>query len=900
MPSPVPNSTIQFPKVIVTDGEFVLFTPGNPATVVIEGGGGSGTLPTADAADATVGSPTNTTVLVVGAQDPSGNTQPLKVDVSGNLLTSGGGGGGSNPAAGPTGTAVPADASYTGINVAGNLVGVSTANPMPVSATALPLPTGASTSALQTTGNTSLASIDSKLTNPLPVSGTVAVSNFPATQPVSGTVTVVQPTGTNLHVDVDQPLPAGTNVIGHVIADTGSTTVVTGNVAVTNAGLTNLDVALSTRTKPADQQHTIIDSGTTVVTQPTGTNLHIVVDSGSITANAGTNLNTSALALDATLTGGTQKTRVTGNTGAAMDAAGQNAASPANELLVAGQFNTSPTTITTGNVSPLQLDSSGNLLVNIKAGSSGNGAASNTGAAVPAQASYTGFNSAGNLVGVSSAAPFPVTLANTGANATAVKVDGSAVTQPVSGTVTANIGTSGSLALDASVTGLQVAQGSTTSGQKGELNMGAVTTSNPSYSNGQTSPLSLDASGALRTSLTNSSTNLQVLPAIANAATQTWSEGTNVYESVDLHGSQRTAPGVSPISSVTWNNGTALNTALNFAVLNYPTVIVTTVGTGTVSGGGYVVEGSTDGGSNYVYAVAGISAVTSTPPPGAVGYGPVSNGGSNLANASAGASFINYYNTLGFTHVRVRLATVITGAGSINLGISGSAISALPSLISGNDTVGSVIVKQATGANLNVAVSALPTLSTVTTVSTVSASRTVGNAGATMDSTVGAATAPTNALATSTRYTSSAPALTANQAIMVQCDSAGTQFVRPYRRSQYKATPVTITASTSPVTAAAAQGANIFADITGFYVTVTTAATTATTFTITLSDGTANYVFDLDTGALATASADPTILNFSFPSPLPATTANTAWTATSSSATPTMHIVTTFINNLAN
>lgn len=39
-------------------------------------------------------------------------------------------------------------------------------------------------------------------------------------------------------------------------------------------------------------------------------------------------------------------------------------------------------------------------------------------------------------VDVSSAAPLNVTLANTGVNATAVKVDGSAVTQPVSGTVT--------------------------------------------------------------------------------------------------------------------------------------------------------------------------------------------------------------------------------------------------------------------------------------------------------------------------------------------------------------------------------------------------------------------------------------------------------------------------------
>jgi len=42
----------------------------------------------------------------------------------------------------------------------------------------------------------------------------------------------------------------------------------------------------------------------------------------------------------------------------------------------------------------------------------------------------------GAATDVSSAAPLNVTLANTGANATAVKVDGSAVTQPVSGTVT--------------------------------------------------------------------------------------------------------------------------------------------------------------------------------------------------------------------------------------------------------------------------------------------------------------------------------------------------------------------------------------------------------------------------------------------------------------------------------
>ena len=56
--------------------------------------------------------------------------------------------------------------------------------------------------------------------------------------------------------------------------------------------------------------------------------------------------------------------RVVGNAGGIMDAAGQNAASPANELLTGCQFNTTPTTITSGNISPVQCDNGGKMLVN--------------------------------------------------------------------------------------------------------------------------------------------------------------------------------------------------------------------------------------------------------------------------------------------------------------------------------------------------------------------------------------------------------------------------------------------------------------------------------------------------------------------------------------------------------
>lgn len=77
-------------------------------------------------------------------------------------------------------------------------------------------------------------------------------------------------------------------------------------------------------------------------------------------------------------------------------------------------------------------------------------------------------------------------------------VDGSGHTQPVSGTVTSNIGTTNGLALDATVSGLEVAQNSTTSGQSGPIVQGATTTAAPSYTTAKTNPLSLTTAGALR------------------------------------------------------------------------------------------------------------------------------------------------------------------------------------------------------------------------------------------------------------------------------------------------------------------------------------------------------------------------------------------------------------------
>lgn len=109
---------------------------------------------------------------------------------------------------------------------------VSIASTVAISASSLPLPTGAATSALQSTGNSSLSSIDSKLTNPLPVSGAF----FPATQPVSITATVAVSgplTDTQLRAT---PVP----VSGTVTTTPSGTQTVTGTVSATQSGTWNI------------------------------------------------------------------------------------------------------------------------------------------------------------------------------------------------------------------------------------------------------------------------------------------------------------------------------------------------------------------------------------------------------------------------------------------------------------------------------------------------------------------------------------------------------------------------------------------------------------------------------------------------------------------------------------
>ena len=160
------------------------------------------------------------------------------------------------------------------LDVGGDGLTVPVVGALPVSATALPLPAGASTEA-------TLALIKAKTDN-------IDVLLSTRTKPADAQHVIVDSGVTTGLTDTELratavPVSLATAPVTHVIVDSGVTTGLTntelratavpvsGTVAVTGVAtaanqateitsLANLDVALSTRTKPSDQQHVIVDA----------------------------------------------------------------------------------------------------------------------------------------------------------------------------------------------------------------------------------------------------------------------------------------------------------------------------------------------------------------------------------------------------------------------------------------------------------------------------------------------------------------------------------------------------------------------------------------------------------------------------------------------------------------
>jgi hypothetical protein len=149
------------------------------------------------------------------------------------------------------------------------------------------------TPALQSDGNTSLDSIDTKLDGPIPVTGTVTVDTSLLSTAALQTTEIARLTSILAQLDValsTRALESGGNLASILAALSGSLTVIATNLDIrdlvfssdkidvsgsSSVGITNanLDSSLSgiltelqQKTEPANQQHTIIDSGTTIVT----------------------------------------------------------------------------------------------------------------------------------------------------------------------------------------------------------------------------------------------------------------------------------------------------------------------------------------------------------------------------------------------------------------------------------------------------------------------------------------------------------------------------------------------------------------------------------------------------------------------------------------------------------
>lgn len=295
-----------------------------------------------------------------------------------------------------------------------------------------------------------------------------SVNTGAGTAPASQRVAVAQDSTT---VAGSSSLPTGSNVIGKVDQGTG--------------GASAWKVDGSAVTQPV--------SGTVAVsnfpaTQPV---------SGTVTANAGTNLNTSLLALEA---GGNLASIKTDVDNLALAQASTTSGQKGNLALAA--VTTSAPSYTTAQSNPLSLTTVGALRTDSSAVTQ---PVSGTVTITPSGTQDVNIAKVNNVTVLTGTG-----ATGTGSERVTVAVDSATVagsaTLPTGtnsiGQVTANAGTNlntSLLALEAgNVANLALAQGSTTSGQKGNLNFGAVTTSAPSYTTAQSSPLSLTTAGALR------------------------------------------------------------------------------------------------------------------------------------------------------------------------------------------------------------------------------------------------------------------------------------------------------------------------------------------------------------------------------------------------------------------
>lgn len=301
---PVSLSSVPLPTGAATSANQ---TNGNQKTQIVDGSG-SVIASTSNALNNFI---TNTSIAITAASLPlpsGASTSALQTQISGQLpatlgahLTSA-----SLAVNIASDQTVPVSAAQlpatlgAHVTAASLAVNIASDQTVPVSISSVPLPSGAATSANQTNGSQKSQIVDGSGNVIAATSNALNsfVTNFPATQPVSGTVTANQGTA--------NATPWNDN-----IAQFGGTSVTLGS----KVSASSMPVVIAS------------DQAAVPVSQS---------GSWSVTANAGTNLNTSALSTSANQTNGSQKTQLATPTAGTITQAAITVGTSAVRLTVSG------------------------------------------------------------------------------------------------------------------------------------------------------------------------------------------------------------------------------------------------------------------------------------------------------------------------------------------------------------------------------------------------------------------------------------------------------------------------------------------------------------------------------------------------------------------------------------
>lgn len=401
---------------------------------------------------------------------------------------------GSNASVGVNGAIAPTSSTEVGgINPSGDLqplqtdasgnlkvdLSSSSGAPFHVIVDSSALPTGAATSANQTTEITQLTGIHSDTTS---LDGktvhvdTGNVTIVASALPTGASTAALQTSGNASLTSINANQTNGTQVTqitGTVPLPTGAATAANQVTIITNTGNTATSVASIDTKTPTVGQKTMAASSPVVI----ASDQSAIPVTGPLTD---TQLRATPVPVSGTITASNPSVSLI------------NATAPTSATMIGGDDGTNLRAVKVDAAGVVSVDASGTII-------------------------NTNLTTIGGAVVAASNG-----VVTSGTQRVAIASDNSplAVTQSGSWTVTANAGTNlntSALALNTTVAALQVAQGSTTSGEQGTLIQGAVTTSAPSYTTAQTSPLSLTTSGALRVSGSTSSPGR----ALANAPTVT-------------------------------------------------------------------------------------------------------------------------------------------------------------------------------------------------------------------------------------------------------------------------------------------------------------------------------------------------------------------------------------------